>query len=104
MILSTVIFLHICDNIEENLQSIFDSLKSNGLFIFVIPGSENIYQLINSMYKVDQILYSGSYSRHNPTVSVNEIFKLLKKLRFDAPTINADKIRIEYSNFDKLLQ
>ena len=96
-------FLHICDNIEENLKSIFDSLKSNGLFIFVIPGSENIYQLINSMYKVDQMLYSGSYSRHNPTVSVNEIFKLLKKLRFDAPTINADKIRIEYSNFDKLL-
>ena len=85
------------------IENIFQSLNSNGFFIATIPSAENKYQLINSMYETDNILYGGMYQRVNPILDTNDIFKLLKVYNFDAPLINNNNFTIEYSVFNKLL-
>ena len=96
-------FMHLFPNFEKNLYIISNSLKPNGFFISIIPDKENIYQLVNSMYEADLILYKGVHSRFNPTLEIENILTVLKKLNFNSPTIYSDKITIEYSSFYKML-
>lgn len=96
-------FCQLTSNFEKLIEKIFLSLNSNGFFIATIPSTENIYQLVNSMYETDNILYGGMYQRINPVLDTNNIFKLLKLYNFDAPLIKTNNFIIEYSNFKKLL-
>ncbi len=96
-------FCQLTSNFDKLIKDIFQSLNSNGFFIATIPGPENIYQLVNSMYETDNILYGGMYQRVNPILDTNDIFKLLKLYNFDAPLINTNSFKIEYSVFNKLL-
>ena len=96
-------FCHLTSDFNQLIKNIYESLNSNGLFIATIPNAENIYQLVNSMYETDNILYGGMYQRINPNLDTNEIFKLLKLYNFDAPLINTNNFTIEYSAFKKLL-
>ena len=97
-------FCQLTSNFEKLIENIFQSLNSNGFFIATIPNSENIYQLVNSMYETDNILYGGMYQRINPILDNNDIFKILKLYNFDAPLINTNNFTIEYSVFKKLLE
>ncbi len=96
-------FCQLTSNFDKLIGKIFKSLNTNGFFIATIPSNENIYQLINSMYETDNILYGGMYQRMNPILDTNYIFKLLKLYNFDAPLINTNNFTIEYSVFKKLL-
>ena len=96
-------FCQLTSNFEKLIKSIFNTLNSNGLFIATVPSTENIYQLVNSMYETDNFLYGGMYQRINPTLDINDIFKILKFYNFDAPLINTNNFSIEYSVFKKLL-
>ena len=96
-------FIQLASNFEKLIEKIFQNLNSNGLFIATIPNAENIYQLVNSMYETDNILYGGMYQRINPILDNNDIFKILKLYNFDAPLINTNNFTIEYSVFKKLL-
>ena len=96
-------FCHLTSNFEKLIQNIFQNLNSNGFFIATIPSIENIYQLVNSMYETDNILYGGMHQRVNPILDTNDIFKILKRYNFDAPLINNNNFTIEYSVFNKLL-
>ncbi|MDC3074992.1 methyltransferase domain-containing protein [Pelagibacteraceae bacterium] len=96
-------FCQLTSNFEKLIENIFQSLNSNGFFIATIPSAENTYQLINSMYETDNILYGGMYQRVNPILDTNDIFKILKLYKFDAPLINNNNFTIEYSVFKKLL-
>ena len=96
--------LHLTNNFEKNLYSILNGLKSNGFFIAVIPDKNNGFQLINSMYETDLLLYKGVFQRVNQTVEVDNILPILKKLNFDAPSIHSDNFSINYSIFKNLLK
>ena len=50
-------FIQLASNFEKLIEKIFQNLNSNGLFIATIPNAENIYQLVNSMYETDNLLY-----------------------------------------------
>ncbi len=97
-------FIQLASNFEKLIEKIFQNLNSNGLFIATIPNAENIYQLVNSMYETDNILYGGMYQRINPILDKNDIFKILKLYNFDAPLINTNNFTIEYSGFKRLLE
>ena len=58
---------------------------------------------MNSLIQTDLDLYQGVFRRINPTLEIDDMLLILKKLNFDIPTINTDKITIEYNKFDKLL-
>ena len=92
-------FIQLASNFKKLIEKIFQNLNSNGLFIATIPNAENIYQLVNSMYETDNILYGGMYQRINPILDNNDIFKILKLHNFDAPLINTNNFNIEYSVF-----
>jgi len=96
-------FCQLTSDFEKLIKNIFQSLNSNGFFIATIPSTENIYQLVNSMYETDNFLYGGMFQRINPSLDTNNIFKLLKLYNFDAPLINTNNFTIEYSVFKKLL-
>ena len=96
-------FIQLASNFEKLIEKIFQNLNSNGLFIATIPNAGNIYQLVNSMYETDNILYGGMYQRINPILDNNDIFKILKLYNFEAPLINTNNFTIEYSVFKKLL-
>jgi len=96
-------FCQLTSNFEKLIENIFHSLNSNGFFIATVPSTENVFQLVNSMYETDNILYGGMYQRVNPILDTNDIFKLLKLYNFDAPLINNNNFTIEYSVFKKLL-
>ena len=97
-------FCHLTSNFEKLIKNICQSLRPNGFFIATIPSTENLYQLVNSMYETDSMLYGGMYQRVNPILDTNDIFKLLKLYNFDAPLINANNFTIEYSTFKKLIE
>ena len=97
-------YCHLSNNFEKNLKNINDGLKNNGFFIATIPDNENIYQLVNSMYKTDLSLYEGAYQRINPTHNIDYILAMLKKLNFEIPTVHSDLIQIEYSKFKDLIK
>ncbi len=96
--------LHLSNNVENSLIEIHKSMRPNAFFIASIPHFENCYQLVNSMYKTDLEIYSGVHSRVNPTIQIEKIISILKKINFDIPTVNTDSFIIEYSNFKKLLR
>ena len=96
-------FCQLTSNFEKLIENIFHSLNSNGFFIATVPSNDNLYQLVNSMYETDNILYGGMYRRTNPILDTNNIFKILKLNNFDAPLINSNNFTIEYSIFENLL-
>ncbi len=96
-------FCQLTSNFEKLIENIFHILNSNGFFIATVPSTENVFQLVNSMYETDNILYGGMYQRVNPILDTNDIFKLLKVYNFDAPIIYNNNFTIEYSVFKKLL-
>ncbi len=96
-------FCQLTSNFEKLIENIFQSLNSNGFFIATVPSNDNLYQLVNSMYETDNILYGGMYQRTNPILDTNNIFKILKLNNFDAPLINSNNFTIEYSIFENLL-
>ena len=96
-------FCQLTSSFEKLIKNIFNTLNSNGLFIATVPSTENIYQLVNSMYETDNFLYGGMYQRVNPILDINDIFKILKFYNFDTPLINTNNFTVEYSVFKKLL-
>ena len=97
-------FLHLFKNFEKALENIFISLKPNGLFIAALPDIDNLYQLVNSMYEADSIIYNGVYQRFNPTINIENILAVLKKLNYNIPTLTKNDVTIYYKDFKKLLQ
>ncbi len=96
-------FCQLTSNFEKLIENVFHNLNSNGFFIATVPSTRNMYQLVNSMYLTDNILYGGMYQRVNPILDTNNIFKVLKLYNFDAPLINTNNFTIDYSVFKKLL-
>ena len=46
----------------------------------------------------------GVYQRINPTIEIENILSILKKIGFDIPTLNTDSFIIEYKDFENLLK
>ena len=96
-------FLHLSENIDEVFNNIKSSLKKDGFFIGTIPDLDNAFQLVNSMIKNDIDIYDGVFQRINPTLNIDNILKILKKLNLNIPTIHSEFLKIEYNNFSRLL-
>ena len=98
------LYIHLTDNFNMLIKNIHESLKPGGFFIASIPDINNLNQLVNSMYKTDLELYNGAYQRINPSQNIEKVISLLKDHEFDIPTVNSDKIKIEYNKFQNLLK
>ncbi len=97
-------FIHLTNNFEQNLKIIMNGMQSNSFFIAAIPDKNSMYQILNSMYETDLYFYKGAYQRFNPTIDIEKILSILKKLNFDTPSIYSDSFVISYSTFIKLIK
>jgi len=96
-------YLFLCDDLNNVLKKIINSLASNGFFIATMPTQENFNSLKEAMIKTDIEVYGGAYNRFNKFFNLEEIIKLLKKNNFKIPLVNSEKIELEYSKFENLL-
>ena len=97
------LFLSFSDNLSELLDKILISLVPNGLLLATLPTPENFYSLKSAMIKTDLELYKGAYNRFNRNIDLQDILQIMKKINFKIPTVNTEKIILEYTKFDKLL-
>ena len=102
LIISNVM-LSLTDNIDKLLNKIINSLTSNGFFIATVPSLDNFYSLKSAMIKTDIELYGGAYNRFNKLIGLQKIIEILKKNNFKNPSVNLEKIKLEYKKFNKLL-
>ena len=96
-------YLFLCDDLNNVLRKIINSLASNGFFIATMPTQENFNSLKEAMIKTDIEVYGGAYNRFNKFFNLEEIIKLLKKNNFKIPLVNSENIELEYSKFENLL-
>ena len=73
-------YLFLCDDLDNLLRKIINSLASNGFFIATMPTLENFNSLKEAMIKTDIEVYGGAYNRFNKFFNLEEIIKLLKKI------------------------
>ena len=97
------LFLSFSDNLSELLDKILISLVPNGLLLATLPAPENFYSLKSAMIKTDLEVYQGAYNRFNRNIDLQDILQIMKKINFKIPTVNTEKIILEYTKFDKLL-
>ena len=97
------IMLSLTDNLENLLQKLINSLTPNGFFLATIPSSENFYSLKSAMIKTDIEIYGGVYNRFNKTIELEQLIEILKIKNYKNPSVNLEKIQLEYKNFNKLL-
>ena len=97
------IMLSLTDNVDNFLNKIINSLVPNGFFIATIPSSDNFYSLKSAMIKTDIEVYGGAYNRFNKTIDLQKIINTLKKNNYKNPSVNLEKVNLEYNTFDKLL-
>ena len=97
------LFLSLCDNIENIINKIMNSLIPNGFFLATLPSPENLNSLKSAMIQTDIEMYGGAYNRFNRTVDLKNMIDILKKENFKIPSVNLENIKLEYKDFDNLL-
>ena len=102
LIISNII-LNLSDNLENLLNKIINSLAPNGFFLATILSSDNFYSLKSAMIKTDTEVYGGAYNRFNKSIEPQQIIEILKNNNYTNPSVNLEKIKLEYKKFDKLL-
>ena len=95
--------LSLSDNLQNILEKIIDSLTPNGFFLASIPSPDNFYSLRSAMLKTDIEVYGGAYNRFNKLIELQQIIEFLKKSNYKNPSVNLEKIKLEYQTFDQLL-
>ena len=95
--------LSLSDNLENLLDKLMNSLIPNGFFLATMPSSENFYSLKSAMIKTDIEVYGGAYNRFNRSIDLQQLIEILKKKNYKNPSVNLEKIKLEYKSFDKLL-
>ena len=96
-------YIHLTNNLEKLLKNIYISLKDNGFFIASIPGSNFFTELKEVMLYTDLKLYGGVYKRFIDSFSIQIINKLMKNNNFKDTLIEIDLIKLQYDNFEKLI-
>src|SRR3989338_7138090 len=95
--------LHFINNILQFLLQVKNLLKPGGIFIASFFGEENLSELAHVLYKTENEIYGGISPRMMPTIDVKTAAALLQKVGFANPISDFEKIKVEYSNPQKLL-
>jgi SAM-dependent methyltransferase len=96
--------LHFINQIPQFLLQVKNLLKPDGIFIASFFGEENLHELANILQKTEDDIYGGVSPRMPPTIDVKTAAQLLAKAGFGNSVSDLEKIEIEYSNPQHLLQ
>lgn len=103
LIISNLNF-HFINQIPQFLIQVKNLLKPGGVFIASFFGEENLSELRQVLYEVENKIYGGISPRIAPTIDVKTAAALIQKAGFTNPISTLETIKIEYSGVDKLLK
>ncbi|KAF2069972.1 hypothetical protein CYY_008710 [Polysphondylium violaceum] len=79
-------------------------LKPNGVFLASLFGEDTLIELKDSLY-LSEIERDGGFSPHvSPFTKISDIGNLLSRSKFSLPTIDTEKITINYDNMFILMR
>ncbi|KYQ89852.1 hypothetical protein DLAC_09827 [Tieghemostelium lacteum] len=96
--------LHWINDLPGVFSGLKQLLKPNGVFLASLFGEETLSELKDSLY-LAEIEREGGFSPHiSPFTKISDIGNLLQRARFNLPTIDTEKIQIQYKNAFTLMR
>ncbi len=103
-VITSVLSLHHVNDLPGTLVQIQQCLKSDGLFIAILPGANTLKELRESITGA-AIKHGFALSpRLSPLVEVRDAGALLQRTGFALPVINSETITVNYDNAFALMK
>jgi len=91
------------NNVYEMISKIHKNLKPDGLFIAAMFGGNTLNELRQVFYKTDNKIFSGLTPHIYPMTTYKQAAELLVKSGFNQPVVDSDRITVNYSNLNRLI-
>lgn len=96
--------LHTTNDLPGTLSQIKNTLKPDGLFIASLLGGETLYELRDSMNRIELEMTGGGSPRIAPFADLPQMGSLMQRAGFNLPVIDSEKITVTYDNVLKLME
>ena len=98
------LYLHWSNDLLKVLNEIYRTLKSDGLFLCSIFGSETLNELKYSLCSAEDKISESISPRVSPFIRLQDAGTLLQKVGFQLPVIDRDSIKIFYHDIFSLMK
>ncbi|MBH88180.1 MAG: hypothetical protein CMJ12_03370 [Pelagibacterales bacterium] len=98
----SILGLNTVNDIPGTFKQIFNTLKSNGLFIAAFWGEGTLSPLAESLAYADEKILGGLYQRIFPFCDIKTLGSLLQRAGFAMPMADQEKIVKGYTNISNL--
>jgi len=96
--------LHWINDLPGVFSRLNKLLKPNGVFLASLFGEDTLVELKDSLY-LSEIERDGGFSPHvSPFTKISDVGNLLSRSKFSLPTIDTEKITINYDNMFILMR
>ncbi len=96
--------LHTTNDLPGVLSQIKSTLKPDGLFIASLLGGETLYELRDSMNRVELEMTGGNSPHIFPFADMPQMGALMQRAGFNLPVVDSEKITVTYDNVLKLME
>jgi SAM-dependent methyltransferase len=96
--------LHTTNDLPGVLSQINHVLKEDGLFIAGILGGETLFELRDSMTRIELEISGGQSPHIAPFADMQQMGSLMQRAGFNLPVIDSEKITVTYDNVLKLME
>lgn len=103
-LISSVLDMHVVNDLPGLLLQIRRSLKPDGLFLGAMFGGETLYQLRETLTQTELMLKDGTSPRVFPFADKQQMGALLQRAGFALPVIDSEIVTVTYDNLFKLMQ
>lgn len=103
-LVTSMLGLHWSNALPQWLNWIFHSLKTDGLFLAVLPTTGTLDELRQSLIQADLELLGGATPRVDPFIPVSQAGKLLQDSGFALPVADKISLTVNYDNLAALVQ
>ena len=94
----TVLNLHSVNDLPGCLIRLRESLKPNGVLIASMFGESNLFQLGQSLMKVELDVLGGVSPRVMPSIRMDQLGGLLQRAGFILPVVDIDNVEVHYKH------
>lgn len=96
--------LHTVNDLPGALAQMKNCLKPDGLFIAAMLGGETLYELRRILQQAELETLSGQSPRVAPFADMPQMGNLMQRAGFNLPVIDSEKITVTYDNIFKLMK
>ncbi len=94
--------LHRLEHPDQYLNSIFQSLKPDGLFLGLFFGGDTLQELKQALINTELNLSKGTHQRTLPLLTKQEAGALMQASGFSLPVVDSQYVRVGYKKLSSL--